>query len=169
MAREGYQRDDWRIMTLNNAVEDALSKIPRFGFDICRDFIDHDTSKLGVTKFIKDQILAWAKHITGDIPGYFNWQEIYDFTFDVLYSPDTVPDEDATPIGTEADLVTQISDLIHVRDYLLQGKGTEEVHLADHALSLAKARHRQEIFDRIPARALHAKQSFPTEKSCRKP
>jgi hypothetical protein len=109
MAREGYQRDDWRFVTLNDAVEDALSKILRFGFDI-----DRDTAKLGVAKSIKDQILAWAKHIAGDIPGYSNWQEIDDFTFDALYSPDFIPGEDATPIGTEADFVTQISDPIHV-------------------------------------------------------
>jgi hypothetical protein len=67
MAREGYRRDDWRILTLNDAAEDALSKILSFGFDIDRDIIDRDTFKLGVTKFIKDQILAWAKHISGNL------------------------------------------------------------------------------------------------------
>jgi hypothetical protein len=142
MDREGYQCNDWCIVTLNDAVEDALSKILRFGFDV-----DHDTSKLSATKFIKDQILAWAKHIAGDIPGYSNWQEIYDFTFDALYSPDTVPGEDTSPIGTEADLVTKISDPIHKRNYALQGKDTEKEHLADHALSLTKACNRQEILD----------------------
>jgi hypothetical protein len=141
-SREGYQCNDWCIVTLNDAVEDALSKILRFGFDV-----DHDTSELSVTKFIKDQILAWAKHIAGDIPGYSNWQEIYDFTFDALYSPDTVPGEDTSPIGTEADLVTKISDPIYKRNYALQGKDTEKEHLADHALSLKIACNRQEILD----------------------
>jgi hypothetical protein len=150
MAREGYQRNDWCILTLNEAVEDALSKILRFGFDIARDPLG-DTAKLRVTKSIKDQILAWAKHIAGNIPGYSNWQEIYDFTFDALYSPDAIPGEDATPVGTEADLVNQISDPILVRDYSLWGKDTEKEHLTDYALSLIKARSRQEILDCIPA------------------
>jgi hypothetical protein len=86
MTREGYKRDDWRILTLNDAAEDALSKILRFGFDI-----DRDVAKPGVTMRIKNQIIAWAKHISDDIPGYSNWQEIYDFTFDALDSPDAVP------------------------------------------------------------------------------
>jgi hypothetical protein len=46
MAREGYQRNDWCIVTLNDAVEDALSKILRFGFDI-----DRDTASLGPLGF----------------------------------------------------------------------------------------------------------------------
>jgi hypothetical protein len=146
MAGEGYQRNNWHIVTLNNAVEDALSKILRFGLDI-----DRDTANLGVAKSIKDQILAWAKHIAGDIPGYSNWQEIYDFTFNALYSPDTIPGEDAIPIGTEADLITQISDFVDVCEYALQDKDTEREHLADHALSLAKARHRQDMLDHIAA------------------
>lgn len=150
MAREGYQRNDWCILTLNEAVEDALSKILRFGFDIDRDPLG-DTAKLRVTKSIKDQILAWAKHIAGNIPGFSNWQEIYDFTFDALYSPDAIPGEDATPVGTEADLVARIGDPILERNYNLLGKDTEKEHLTDYALSLIKARGRQEILDRVPA------------------
>jgi hypothetical protein len=157
MAREGYQRNDWCIVTLDDAVEDALSKILRFGFDIDRDTaslgfdIDPDAVSPGVAKSIRDQILAWAKHIAGDIPGYSSWQEIYDFTFNALYSPDTIPGEDTTPIGTEADLVTQISDPNHLDEYALQDKDTERKHLAHHALSLAKVCRRQKILDRIPA------------------
>jgi hypothetical protein len=121
MTRKGYTHDDWRILTLNDAVEVALSKILRFGFDS-----DRDVAKPGITDSIKDQILAWAKHIAGNIPGYSNWQEVFDFTFDVLYSPDAVPGEDATPIGTEADLVKQINNLDYVRNYALRDKDTEK-------------------------------------------
>jgi hypothetical protein len=149
MIREGYERDDWRILTLNDAAEDALSKILRFGFDIDRDVVKTD-----VAMRIKNQIFAWAKHISDDIPGYSNWQEVYDFTFDALDSPDAVPGEDATPIGTEADLVNETADYYQLRDYALLDRGTEKADHADHAdhaLSLVKARNRQEILDLIRA------------------
>src|SRR6266852_3257916 len=146
MTRKSYTRDDWRTLALNDAVEDALCKILRFGFDV-----DRDVAKPGITESIKDQVLAWAKHIAGDIPGYSNWREIYDFTFDALYSPDAVPGEDATPIGTEADLVKEIRDFDYVRNYALLDKDTEKAHLEDHAFSLDKAQWRQKILNIIPA------------------
>ena len=90
-----YERDDWRILTLNDATEDALSKILRFGFDI-----DRVTTKPPTANPIKAQLLAWAAHIASEIPGYNNWQEIYDFTFAALNAPDAVPGEDSTHIGT---------------------------------------------------------------------
>ena len=82
MARQGYQRDDWRILTLNDAVEDSLSKILRFGFDV-----DRNTAKPADADSIKSRIILWAKHIANEIPGYSNWQEIHDFTLDALTSP----------------------------------------------------------------------------------
>ncbi|KAH9952535.1 hypothetical protein BGW80DRAFT_1452225 [Lactifluus volemus] len=85
------------------------------------------------------------------IPGYTNWQEIYDFTFDALYVADAVPGSDDTPIGTEADLVAELQDVELERDYALQSKAIEKEHLADHALSIGKARTRQEILGNIAA------------------
>src|SRR6266511_1691273 len=142
MVRSSYQRDDWCRLQLNDAVEDALSKILRFGFDIDRLEVKPATAKTP-----RDQILAWAKHIASDIPGYTKWQEIYKFTFDTLYTPDAVPGTDDTPIGTEADLVTTLQDIELEQDYALQNEETEKEHLADHDLSLGKARNRQDILD----------------------
>jgi len=147
MTRSSYQRDDWRRLQLNDAVEDALSKILRFGFDI-----DRAEAEPATAKALRGQILTWAQHIAGEIPGYTNWQEIYDFTFKALYTPDAVPGSDATHIGTEADLVAELEDFKLERAYALQGEETEKKHLADHALSLSKARYRQDILDRIPSR-----------------
>ncbi|KAG5652214.1 hypothetical protein H0H81_005794 [Sphagnurus paluster] len=144
MSRSSYQRDDWLRLQLNEAVEDALSKILRFGFDI-----DRVEVKPASAQPLRNQILAWAKHIASDIPGYTNWQEIYDFTFDALCTPDAVPGSDDTPIGTEADLVAQLlhEDIDLERAHALQDQETEKDHLADHALSLAKARTRLSILD----------------------
>ncbi|KAF8344540.1 hypothetical protein F5887DRAFT_970436 [Amanita rubescens] len=146
-ARKAYKRDDWRLLHLNDAVEDALSKILRFGFDIDRVVVKPATAKA-----LRDQILTWAKHIAGEIPGYTDWQQIYDFTFDALYVPDTVPGEDATPVGTEADLHAMLEDIDLERDYALQTRDVEKEHLADHDLSLGKARIRQDVLDKIAAR-----------------
>ncbi|KAF8323456.1 uncharacterized protein EI90DRAFT_3076686 [Cantharellus anzutake] len=147
VVRSSYQRDDWRRLQLNDAVEDVLSKILRFGFDIDRVEVAPATAKP-----LRSQLLAWAKHIAGDIPGYTNWQEIYSFTFDALYVADAVPGSDDTPIGTEADLVAELQDVELERDYALQSKAIEKEHLADHVLSLGKARTRQGILDNIAAR-----------------
>ncbi|KAI9429254.1 hypothetical protein F5148DRAFT_1155249, partial [Russula earlei] len=132
---------------LNDAVEDALSKILRFGFDI-----DRVEVKPATAQTLRNQIVAWAKHISGEIPGYTNWQEIYAFTFDTLYVADGVPGSDDTPIGTEADLVAELKDVELERDYALQSKAIEKEHLAYHDRSLGKARTRQDILDRIAAR-----------------
>ncbi len=147
LVRTSYQRDDWRRLQLNDAVEDALSKILRFGFDI-----DRVEVKPATAQTLRDQILAWAKHISGDIPGYTNWQEIYAFTFDALYVADAVPGSDDTPIGTEADLVAELHDVELERDYALQSKEIEKEHLAYHTLSLGKARTRQDILGNIATR-----------------
>jgi hypothetical protein len=146
MDRKGYQPNDWCILTLNEAVEGALSKILRFGSDIDRD-ISICIAKPGVTNVIKNQILTWVEHIAGDIPGYSNWQEIYDFTFNALHSPDAVPEEDTTPIGTEVDLVNKIRDPDHRCNYGLRDKNNEQENLTDHHLSLHIARRRQQILD----------------------
>ncbi|KAI0289048.1 hypothetical protein BC826DRAFT_639489 [Russula brevipes] len=146
VVRSTYQRDDWRRLSLNDAVEDALSKILRFGFDIDRIEIKPATAQT-----LRNQILSWAKHIAGEIPGYTNWQEIYTFTFDALYVADEVPNSDNTPIGTEADLVAKLQDIELERSYALQSKEIERGHLADHALSLSKARTRQDILNNIAA------------------
>ncbi|KAI9509585.1 hypothetical protein F5148DRAFT_734618 [Russula earlei] len=142
-----YQHDDWRRLHLNDTVKDALSKILRFGFDI-----DRVEVKPATAQTLRDQILAWAKHIFGKIPGYTNWQDIYAFTFDALYVADVVPGSDDTPIGTEADLVADLKDFALEHDYALQSKAIEKEHLADHNLSLGKARTRQDILDNIAAR-----------------
>jgi hypothetical protein len=144
MARNPYEHEDWRILLLNDTVEDALSKILRFGFDI-----DHATTKPSSAKMISDRILAWAKHITDDIPGYTSWQQIYDFTFNALYSLEALPGKDATHVGTEADLVTLLNDLDLKCDYALQDKQTEKEHLENHALLLHKACHHQDILNFI--------------------
>jgi len=147
MVHSSYQRDDWRRLHLNDAVEDALAKILRFGFDIDRVEVEPETATT-----LRNQILTWAQHMAGEIPGYANWQEIYDFTFEALYNPDASPGSDAARIGTEADLVVELQDIELERAYALQGKETEKEHLADHALSLGKARTRRDILDRIPSR-----------------
>jgi hypothetical protein len=147
MVRSSYQRDDWCRLQLNDAVEDALSKILRFGFDI-----DRAKAKPATATALRDQILTWAQHMAGEIPGYTNWQEIYDFTFKALYTPDAAPGSDATPIGTEAILCAELQDIDLERAYALQDEETEKEHLADHALSLNKARTRQDILSRIPSR-----------------
>src|SRR6266446_3315338 len=56
------------------------------------------------------EVLGWVKHISSEIPGYNNWKEIYDFTFDALNAPDAVPGSDETHIGTEADLVADFQN-----------------------------------------------------------
>jgi hypothetical protein len=151
MNRKGYQPNNWCILTLNEAVEDALSKILHFGFDIdCN--ISISIAKPGITNVIKNQILTWVKHIAGDIPGYSNWQEIYDFTFNAvnaLYSSDAVLGKDTTPIGTEADLVNKIRDPGHKCDYGLQNKNNEQENrdLTDHLFSLHIACCRQQILN----------------------
>ncbi len=142
-----YQRDDTCLLYLNNAVEDALSKILRFGFDI-----DHVDPKPDTANFLRKQVLAWAKHISGEIPGYNNWREIYDFTFEALNTPDAVPGSDATHIGTEADLVAEIQDYYLEHDYALLDKETEKRDLANHDLSLRLTRYRQDILDRFASR-----------------
>jgi hypothetical protein len=48
-------------------------------------------------------------------------------------------------------LVNEIADYDHMHDYALQDEGTEKVHLADHAHSLDKARHRQKIWTSFPS------------------
>jgi hypothetical protein len=47
--------------------------------------------KPDTAKMLSDQILTWAKHISDDIPGYTSWQQVYDFTFDALYTPGALP------------------------------------------------------------------------------
>ncbi len=47
-----YERDDTRLVLLNDAVEDALSKILRFGFDTDRVLPMHS---------LREQVLAWVK------------------------------------------------------------------------------------------------------------
>ena len=84
MVHGSYQRDDRCRLQLNDA------------FDI-----DRVEVKPATAQTLRDQILAWAKHIAGEIPGYTKWQEIYDFMFDALYAPDAVFGSDDTPFGTE--------------------------------------------------------------------
>jgi len=145
MARNDCDESD--DLQLNDAVEDALVKILRFGFDI-----DRTIAKPAAAETPRKQVLAWAKHISREIPVYSNWREIYDFTFEALCAPDAVPGSDATYIGTEAELVAELHDPDWERDYALQNKETEKELLADRALSLGKARNRQDILDRIAAR-----------------
>jgi hypothetical protein len=66
---------------------------------------------------------------------FTNRQETYPFTPDSLYLADAVLDND--PIVTEADLVAELQDIKLERDY---------------ALSLSKARTRQDILDNIASR-----------------
>src|SRR6266404_2749846 len=74
-----YQPDDMVLLHLNSAVEDALSKILKFGFN-------HIYNKPAMADSLRKQVLAWAKHIAGEILGYGNWQEIYNFTFEALHT-----------------------------------------------------------------------------------
>jgi len=96
MARQGYQRDEWRILTLNDAVEDPLFKILRFFFfffliplmlvgplayverQILRFGVDVDynTENPADADFINSQLITWAKYIATKIPGYSDWQGI---------------------------------------------------------------------------------------------
>ncbi len=98
------------------------------------------------------EVLGWVKHISSEIPGYNNWKEIYDFTFDALNAPDAVPGSDETHIGTEADLVADFQNPELESEYALLDKETEKKDLADHIGSLRKARRRQDILDTIASR-----------------
>ena len=147
MVCSSYQCDDWRRLQLNDTVEDAFSKNLWFGFDIGQVEV-----KPAAAKTLRDQILAWAKHIAGENSRYTKWQEIYDFTFEALYAPDAVFGNDDTPIGTEADLVAELQDFELERDYALQDKETEREYLTNHHLFLGIASSRQDIRDRIPIR-----------------
>jgi hypothetical protein len=147
MDLSSYRRDDWRYLQLNEAVEDVLSKILRFGFDI-----DHIEVKNAAAHALCSQIITWAKVIVRAIPSCGDWKEMYDFTFEVLYAPDAVPGIDAILIGTEVDLRAKFQDPDLEQDYALQDKSIEKLHLADRALSLSKARNRLDILDCIFSR-----------------
>lgn len=147
MARRGYQTRDWRFIQLSDELERALSNILRHGYDIDRNEVAPATAQS-----IKAQILAWAKHIAGDIPGYSTWDEIYEFTFSALHDPAAVPGEDPTPIGTEKQLHDGHFDIRMMHLYQLEEDAAEREKLKDHAAALATARDRQEILDRIQHR-----------------
>lgn len=142
MTRDNYTRRDWRFIFLSDALEHTFAHILQHGYDI-----DHVEKPPANAQYIKDQILAWARHIQEDVPGYATWEETYEFTFDALHKPDAIPGEDPTPIGTEQDFWSQYFDDDMKHRYGLKDSAVERAKLNDHAGSLATARLRLDILD----------------------
>lgn len=147
MSINTYTRNDHRLVFLSEVLETALSNILRHGYDIERNNVPPATAQS-----IKQQILKWAQHIATDIPGYNDWDAIYNFTVDALYDPSAVPGEDPTPIGTEKELYDGHLDPEMKRLYVLDNELTEREKLTDRTASLATARLRLDILDQIPRR-----------------
>lgn len=134
-----YQGSKWRKMQLNEALEGVLSRILQHGYDTSH----LETAPAGAAA-IKAQILTWAHHIEKEVPGKEDWEEFYNFTFELLHKPDASPGDDDTPIGTEKDLVDTFGhDMKQL--YALKDEETEKEEFGKHDIALATARNRLDV------------------------